>query len=84
MGQSLLQASTVSLILNLQTGNISPQYLVVHDDFLETVYSDSSEPPAKWAKLVTLSCSSCAFDNEEEYVPELNDEWLTPEEPQSR
>jgi len=84
MGQSPLHASMVGLILNLQTGNVSLQYHVVHDDFFDTIYSDGMKPPAKWAELVTLSCSSCAFNEEEEYIPELKDEWLTPEECQSQ
>jgi len=66
MGQSPLHASMVSLILNLQTGNISLQYHVVHDDFFETIYSHGTELPAEWAKLVTLSHSRSAFDDKEE------------------
>jgi len=83
MGKNMLHASMVGLLLNLQSGNVSLQYHVVHDDFFETIYTDGMEPPAKWGELVTLSCSSCAFNEEEEYTPELKDEWLTPEECQS-
>jgi len=55
MGQSLLHASTMGLILNLQTRNVLPQYHVVHDDYFETVYADGKEPPREWAELVTLN-----------------------------
>jgi len=60
MGQSTLHASTVGLILNLQTGNVLPQYHVVHDDYFETVYADGEEPPGEWAELVTLKSSNFA------------------------
>jgi len=79
MGQSPLHASTVGLILNLQTGNVSPQYHVVHDDCFETIYADGKEPPREWAELVILNSSSFALDKDKQYVPQLNDEWLTPE-----
>jgi len=83
IGQSPLHASSVGLILNLQTGNVTLQYRVVHDDFFETVYADGTEPPPEWAELVTLSCSMSALEDEDDYVPELKDKWLMPEECQS-
>jgi len=83
VGQSPLHASSVGLILNLQTGNVTPQYHVVHDNFFETVYADGTEPPPEWAELVTLSRSMSALEDDDDYVPELKDEWLTPEERQS-
>jgi len=83
MGQSSLHASTVGLILNLQTGNMSPQYHVVHNNFFETVYADGEEPPGEWAELVTLNSHNVALDDDGDYEPQLNDEWLTPEERQS-
>ena len=84
VGQSPLHASSVGLILNLQTGNVTPQYHVVHDDFFETVYADGTEPPPEWAELVTLSRSMSVLEDDDDYVPELRDEWLTPEECQIR
>ena len=37
IGNSPRHARTVSLILNLNTGHVSPQFHVQHDDFFETV-----------------------------------------------
>jgi len=79
-----LHASSVRLILNLQTGNVMPQYHVVHDDFFKTVYADGTEPPPEWAELVMLNRSMSAFEQDKEYIPELKDKWLMPEECQCR
>ena len=45
MGHSPLHASTVGLVRNLKTENISPQFHVVYDDFFETVHSSDAEAP---------------------------------------
>jgi len=83
MGQSSLHASTVGLILNLQTGNVLPQYHVVHNDFFETIYADGEEPVGEWAELVTLNSHNVTLNDKADYEPQLHKEWLTPEECQS-
>jgi hypothetical protein len=44
LGPSLRHAGTVSLVLNLQTGNVSPQFHVQYNDFFETVRPSSGNP----------------------------------------
>jgi hypothetical protein len=41
------------MVLNLETGNISPQYHLVFDDTFSTVYSDGSFNADVWNSLVT-------------------------------
>jgi hypothetical protein len=50
VGRSRLHASSVGLILNLHTSNISPQFHVVYNDFFETVHSDEADEPACWGE----------------------------------
>jgi len=54
-----------------------------HNDFFETVYANGTKPSLEWAELVMLNCSMSAFKQDEEYIQELKDKWLTPEECQS-
>jgi hypothetical protein len=42
LGYSMDHSSSIGLILNKDTGNISPQYHVVHDDYFTTVPSVDS------------------------------------------
>ena len=79
VGDSPLHASTVGLVRNLKTNNISPQYHVVYDSYFETVHSDSLTPPEVWDELLIFNRYQANFD-ENEYVPELSNEWLSPEE----
>jgi len=83
LGNSPIHASTVRLILNLQTGNVSPQYHVVYDDFYETVHSNEDEPPAEWSELFTLNRFNVEYEDEG-YIPELANEWKSPEELQAQ
>eukprot|EP00957_Ditylum_brightwellii_P034098 2583871-Ditylum_brightwellii.AAC.1 len=54
LGHSPVHAGNVTLVLNLQTGHISPQYHVVCNDKISTVpYLKSSETPPNWEDLVT-------------------------------
>jgi hypothetical protein len=85
VGFSSLHSSEVPLVLNLQTGSITPQYHVVFDDHFSTVSSVEREidPPEHWADL-------CLEDST--YIPTegnsddggapvfLDDDWLTPDE----
>jgi hypothetical protein len=53
MGFSNLHSSEVPLILNLDTGSITPQFHVVFDDHFKTVSSIGQDysPPKHWADL---------------------------------
>ena len=75
LGASPLHASTVGLILNPRTGNISPQFHAVYDDYFETVHSSEDEEPQSWPELVTFQTFRNDIDDED-YVPLLADEWL--------
>ena len=83
LGASPLHASTVGLVRNLRTGNISPQFHVVYDDFFETVHSPEDDPPLVWQELIAFHSQKSEYDDED-YVPELSDEWLTEEELKER
>eukprot|EP00957_Ditylum_brightwellii_P073539 5587614-Ditylum_brightwellii.AAC.1 len=53
LGHSPFHAGNVALVLDLQTGHVSPQCHVVFDDEFSTVpYLQSSEPPPNWIDLV--------------------------------
>ena len=85
VGYSPVHSSDVPLVLNLQSGSISPQYHVVFDDSFSTVQSlsPSEEPPTFWNEIgieehlhrVTLDDDTSA---------QLNEEWLTPPELEER
>ena len=52
LGHSPCHAGSVSLVLNLQSGMVSPQFHVVYDDEFTTVpYLSSAEPPPNWVNL---------------------------------
>ena len=83
VGASPLHASSVGVVRNLQTNNLSPQFHVVYDNFFETVHSDDKEIPAVWEHIVTHSAERNwldAEDSSDSTIPELADEWVTPEE----
>jgi hypothetical protein len=48
LGFSPRHARSVSLVLSLSTGYVSPQFHVKCDDFFETVQDTKSLPPSKW------------------------------------
>ena len=87
MGFSNLHSSEVPLVLNLQTGSITPQYHVVFDDFFSTVSSIEREtdPPEHWSDLCLDNSTYIPTDSLEQDVHNnqtffLDDEWLTPDE----
>jgi len=63
----------------IQKFSVTLQYHVVHDDMFETVYTDGADPPQEWYELFTLNCFHTPI-KEDTYMPELNNEWLRPEE----
>ncbi len=80
MGASPMHASTVGLVRNLQTGRISPHFHLVYDDFFETVHADASAEPDEWPELLMWSTFRSYFEDDPDYSPELEDEWLNPAE----
>ena len=83
LGVSPYHASTVGLVRNLRTNNISPQFHVIYDTYFETVHSDHKIPSEIWDKLQIENRFHANYD-EPQYLPELKDEWLTPDEIQER
>jgi hypothetical protein len=83
MGISPNHSSSVHLVRNLQTGSITPQFHLVFDDFFETVFSEGEQEPDVWPELVVFQRFANDFDDDD-YRPELADEWLNPVELQSR
>jgi hypothetical protein len=53
LGVSKIHSSTVHLVLNPETGVISPQYHCVFDDTFSTVWSDGNFDKTLWNNLVT-------------------------------
>ena len=70
MEKSPLQASTVGLIRNLRTHNISAQFHVVYEDAFETVHSGDDVPPDSWPDLLIFNRFKSDYD-ESNFVPEL-------------
>ncbi len=83
MGYSPLHASTVGLVRNLVTGNVSPQFHLVYDDWFETVHSTEQSEPDIWPELVQKSVFSNDFDDGQ-YMPELDKQWMDDEELKQR
>ena len=79
VGWSTRHASTAGMIRNLWTGNISPQHHVVCDTDFATVRGEPIDKKATWTELVITSWIRSQFD-EGQNLPELNDEWLSPDE----
>ena len=79
VGHSPLHASTVGLVRNLQTGNITPQFHLVYNDYFETVHSRDDQEPESWNELLRFNRFQTEFD-EDQNVPDLPDEWLNPQE----
>jgi len=65
LGYSPVHSSIVSLILNLHTDPISPQYHLVHDDWFTTVSNalSSSLTQAVWDQLISNGYERGAFDS---------------------
>jgi hypothetical protein len=92
LGVSPSHSSTVGRILNLTTGNVSPQYHCVYDDLYTTVpNADSggildlaSFETSKWTELVAAGSEKLLHDDDADDTPELHDEWLTPSELEDR
>ena len=71
LGPSPRHASTVSLVLNLSTGCVSPQFHVQYDDFFETVRPSAGNPPtpSQWQKLAAFRKDPIAIAPSEGVMP---------------
>ena len=75
MGRSPCHAGSVSLVLNLKTGLISPQFHVIFDDEFTTVpYLHSDHSPPNWHSLVSTSTENATTDQKD-----LTYDWLHPD-----
>jgi hypothetical protein len=90
LGFSAEHASTVPLVLNLDTFYISPQFHVVFDDWFSTVpaegkdsLEDTESPPPFWLDLFHGSRYQYNFDDDD-FIPELNVDWLDKNERELR
>eukprot|EP00957_Ditylum_brightwellii_P100577 7666354-Ditylum_brightwellii.AAC.1 len=53
LGQFLVYAGNVALVLNLQTGHVSLEYQIIfYDEFTTVPYLDSVEAPPNWTDLI--------------------------------
>ena len=77
MGFSPKHSTLVTLILNLRTHSITPQFHVVFDDSFSSIHSSSQRAPKIWEELITSPGAryEVMLDNQEN--PDLADEWLT-------
>jgi hypothetical protein len=88
LGYSPEHSSSIGLILNTTTGNISPQYHVVHDDYFTTVpIVDSTKTfdAASWQAILHTGIERYLSDDIDRFgkplpIPSLHDDWLTEEE----
>ena len=86
VGYSPSHSSNVPLILNLQTGSISPQFHVVFDDAFSTVASVAPDDavPEFWNEVdLDAHILRVPFDSTES-APPLSREWLSPDELEER
>ncbi|KAL7447620.1 hypothetical protein ACHAXS_000018, partial [Conticribra weissflogii] len=88
LGFSPHHSSLAPLVLNRRTGKVSPQYHVIFDDKFQTVSSGISSEALNgiWLKLFKRS-REVYLDDEVDVngkptfqYPQLDDDWLTPDE----
>jgi hypothetical protein len=93
VGVSHAHSNTVGRIMNLRTGNVSPQYHVVYDDLFTTVpngetgglIEEMQFNPESWQQILETGWERLADPIEEaasgsNIVPSLDREWLSDEE----
>jgi type II secretory pathway pseudopilin PulG len=80
MGFSPFHSSDVPLVLNLQTGSITPQFHFVFDYHFSTIPSVEREtdPPDHWADLCLDNAINITTDDTTNLT--LHDDWLTDDE----
>ena len=80
-------STSVSNVLNLRTGHISPQFHMVFDDRFTTINNPEGHGlvnPSRfdadtWERLIETGYEM-SLDPEEDFIPEMDDSWLTPHE----
>ena len=72
-----MHASSVSLVRNLNTGRLSPQFHVVFDPWFETVHETGATPPEAWDVMLSNCQHEVPLDDEDSLHAELHDDWLT-------
>ena len=87
MGVSPYHASTIPLMLHLLTGAIMPQFHVVFDDRFSTTpamtvpgFGPDDFDADTWEQLVASGLERSPVLDEGDPIPDLSDDWLTPEE----
>ena len=83
MGASPLRTSAVILLRSLTTIRMTPKFHVVYNDLFETSHSSDDTRPAVWTDIIIFSHFKSDFD-ENDSVPNLANEWLTPVEVTNR
>ena len=72
LGSFTIHYITLCLVRNIQTGNISPQFHLVFDDYFETVHVGYDQEPPVWSELITFQYVESVYDDED-YVTSLSD-----------
>ena len=67
MGVSPTHSSTVSLALNINTGSVTPQFHVIHDELFTTIHNFGTHNLEElYDKLSIISCHN-------DYEPDIDD-----------
>ena len=86
LGYSRNHSSSVALVLNRQTGKISPQFHCLFDDFFQTVrgVNDLNEiklDEIDWDAFINTVGTDQFYDEDDEPLPPLQDESWMPKQP---
>ena len=87
VGRSRVHASTVGLIRNFKTGNITTQFHVTYDDFFTTAASTNTNISLEetWPHLFQFMSEDLRGEDEQrDDLPELSSDWLTELEQEGR
>ena len=80
VGWSPMHASSVGLIRNLVSGQLSPQCHIVFDPWFETVSENGETAPEAWDLMMSHHCHEVELDEAEKLSHQLVDDWLSEEE----
>ena len=75
MGSSPLHDSTVGLVRNLKTGNITPRFNLVFDNYFDHVHAVEDQKHPVWSELIIYKSFKSEYADEY-YFPNLSDKWL--------
>ena len=78
LGSSPHHASSVGLILNQQTGCVSPQYHCVYDDLFETPKLDPQNDDT-WQKLAAFDTQEGSYSPDPKFFPDFEEKAPAPE-----